>query len=99
MESFSRGTLYISSFHLDGMLLGTGTAGAAIRIWDVTSQSNISKMYVHIGITITLFFKNVYFLVTLALDGVGLWDIRKLKDFSSLALYDIDISTHFVKFN
>ncbi|KAJ4870629.1 Pre-mRNA-processing factor 19-like protein 1 [Raphanus sativus] len=52
------------------------------KIWDVKSQANVAKFGGHTGeITSVSFSENGYFLATSALDGVRLWDLRKLKNF------------------
>ncbi|KAJ6810043.1 pre-mRNA-processing factor 19 [Iris pallida] len=89
-----------AAFHPDGLILGTGTSESLVRIWDVKSQSNVAKFDGHVGsVTAISFSENGYFLATAALDGVKLWDLRKLKNFRSIAPYDANTPTNSVEFD
>lgn len=73
-------------FHPDGLILGTGTADASVRIWDIKAQKSVAKVEGHTGAVAGLSFsENGYYLATAAADGVKLWDLRKLKNFKSLS--------------
>ncbi|KAK9804685.1 hypothetical protein WJX72_000013 [[Myrmecia] bisecta] len=83
-----------ASFHPDGLILGTGTEESLVRIWEVRQQKNVAKFEGHKGpVTSISFSENGYFLATSAQDGVKLWDLRKLKNFKTLAPYESDPAT------
>ncbi|GLU08226.1 hypothetical protein SLE2022_251500 [Rubroshorea leprosula] len=89
-----------AAFHPDGLILGTGTSDAVVRIWDVKSQGNVANFDGHTGaVSAISFSENGYFLATAAHDGVKLWDLRKLKNFRSFELYDSNTPTNSVDFD
>jgi pre-mRNA-processing factor 19 len=71
-------------------LLGAGTADAAVRIWDVQTQTTAATLAGHHGrITSIAFSENGYHLAVTSEDAsVKLWDLRKLTNFKTLALGD-----------
>ena len=74
-----------AAFHPDGVILGAGTRGGAVRIWDARSLKAVARFEGHdasaaafAGVTGLAFSENGYYLATGASDGVKAWDLRKL---------------------
>jgi len=86
-----------AQFHPDGLILGTGTSRAEVKIWDLKSSSNTDKAKPaaspfkgHSGpVESMCFSENGYHLATASRDNeVRIWDLRKLKLLKTITLSD-----------
>eukprot|EP01087_Luapelamoeba_hula_P013721 TRINITY_DN3941_c0_g1_i1.p1 TRINITY_DN3941_c0_g1~~TRINITY_DN3941_c0_g1_i1.p1 ORF type:complete len:417 (+),score=74.61 TRINITY_DN3941_c0_g1_i1:1008-2258(+) len=73
------------SFHPDGMILGTGTVGSRVRVWDLKTTRNVAQFEGHTApVTDICFSENGFYMASTADDNtVRLWDLRKLKVFQT----------------
>jgi len=80
--------LTCAQLHPDGLLVGTGTADANIKLYYLKEGTNVANLPGHSGpISALAFSENGYYLATAAEDScVKLWDLRKLKNFKTLQL-------------
>ncbi|KFM23814.1 U-box domain-containing protein 72, partial [Auxenochlorella protothecoides] len=89
-----------AALHPDGLILSTGTQGAAVKIWETRTQKNVANFEGHTGrINSLSFSENGYYMASAATDGVRIWDLRKLKTIRTLNLFSEGTPTTAVAFD
>ncbi|KAL6768632.1 PRP19 [Auxenochlorella protothecoides x Auxenochlorella symbiontica] len=89
-----------AALHPDGLILSTGTEGAAVKIWETRTQKNVANFEGHTGrINSLSFSENGYYMASAATDGVRIWDLRKLKTIRTLNLFSEGTPTTAVAFD
>lgn len=96
IRSYDDDSVTCGQFHPDGLILGTGTARAEVKVWDLKSCSKgdakpaANPFRGHSGpVESIAFSENGYHLATASRGNeVKLWDLRKLKIFKTLTLSD-----------
>ena len=81
-----------AKFHPDGLILGTGSQGRGIRIWDIRQQQNVASFTTPTGdvasaatVNSLSFSENGYLVAAASDDStVRIWDLRKIKCLKSL---------------
>jgi pre-mRNA-processing factor 19 len=79
--------------HPDGSLLGMGTAGGIIYMWDIREQSVAAEFPDHGSQVLSLAFsENGYHLAAGTANGLlKMWDLRKLNSFKTLELTNQEV--------
>lgn len=78
-----------AEIHPDGLILGTGSEDACVRLWDLKSRVVAAEFTGHTGPISSLnFSENGYHLCTTSSTDalVKFWDLRKLSEFYSLPI-------------
>jgi len=91
---------YQNLITLLGLIFATGESDGCLRIWDITSQENITTFEAHTNDVASISFsENGYYLATCGLKNpdVKIWDLRKPDLFKTITLNKEDL--HSVEFD
>ncbi|CAL1352580.1 unnamed protein product [Linum trigynum] len=89
-----------AAFHPEGKVLGLGTCGGIVKIWDVRKQAPVAELGGgHVEAVTAMSFSETHaLLATAAEDGVKLWDCRTWEQLCIPEFYDADTPANSVTF-
>ncbi|CAI0451511.1 unnamed protein product [Linum tenue] len=88
-----------AAFHPEGTVLGLGTCGGIVKIWDVRKQDPVAELGGHVEAVTAMSFSETHaFLATAAEDGVKLWDCRTWEQLCIPDFIDADTPASSVTF-